>query len=194
MNFEELTKVIHTRKSTYAYDYSDKKIDKKTIESVVTNALWAPTHLATQPWRFVVLEGKHQLDLSQFMASYYRELYTEKQFSNERYEATKTYAKNATLIGIVFTPNKKAKLPEWEELAAISCAVQNMWLSCTTLDLGSYWDSSLATMEYGKEYVNLEKDEQFLGVFFMGHIKEDVPQVRRKRKPLSKKLSWNNKI
>ena len=56
MNFEELTKVIHTRKSTYAYDYSDKKIDKKTIEDIVTNALWAPTHLATQPWRFVVLE------------------------------------------------------------------------------------------------------------------------------------------
>ncbi|WP_272150490.1 nitroreductase family protein [Tenacibaculum aiptasiae] len=193
MNFEELTKVIHTRKSTYAYDYANKKIEKETIEAIVTNALWAPTHLVTQPWRFVVLEGKHQLDLSEFMASYYRELYTEKQFSNERYEATKTYAKNATLIGIVFTPNKKAKLSEWEELAAVSCAVQNMWLSCTSLGLGSYWDSSPATLEYGKEYVNLEKDEQFLGIFFMGYKKEDAPEPRRKRKPLSKKLSWNKK-
>lgn len=194
MNFEELTKVIHARKSTYAYDYANKNIDKKTIEDIVTNALWAPTHLVTQPWRFVVLEGKHQEDLSQFMASYYRELYTEKQFSNERYEATKTYAKNATLIGVVFTPNKKAKLPEWEELAAVSCAVQNMWLSATSLGFGSYWDSSPATITYGKKHVNLEKEEQFLGIFFMGYVKENIPHARRKRKPLSKKLSWNNKI
>lgn len=194
MNFEELTKVIQERKSTYAYDYAPKKIDKETIEDVVTNALWAPTHMVTQPWRFVVLDGKHPEELSQFMASYYRKLYTEKQFSNERYEATKTYAINATLIAIVFMPNKKAKLPKWEELAAVSCAVQNMWLSCTALGLGSYWDSSPATIAYGKEQVNLKEEEQFLGIFFMRHVKEDVPKAKRKRKPLSKKLSWNKKL
>ena len=193
MNFEEITEVIQGRKSTYAYDYIDKEIDKKTIENIVTNALWAPTHMVTQPWRFEVLEGKHQEDLSEFMAAYYRKMYTEKQFSKERYEKTKTYANNATLIAIVFAPNKKAKLPEWEELAAISCAVQNMWLSCTSLNLGSYWDSSLATIAYGKQHISLSKEEQFLGFFFMGHIKEDVLQVKRKRKALSKKLSWNFK-
>ena len=29
-------------------------------------------------------------------------------------------------------------IPEWEELAATSMSVQNMWLTCTSYDLGCY--------------------------------------------------------
>ncbi len=190
MNFKSLTKIIKDRRTTYAYDFSNKKISEKVIEAIVENALWAPTHLHTQPWRFVVLNGKHQQMLGEYMATYYREIYNEKQFSNERYETTKTYSKNATLIAIIFKPNKKAKLPEWEELAAVSCAVQNMWLSCTALNIGAYWDTSIAIMEYGKK-VTLEKDEKFLGIFFMGYPKEEIVINKRKRKSLLKKLSFN---
>ena len=100
MTPEAITKLIKERKSTYAYDFSEETINRKTIELVVENALWAPTHLNTQPWRFVVLEGKHQQELGEFMADYYREMYTEKQFSKERFEATKSYSKNATLLAL----------------------------------------------------------------------------------------------
>ncbi len=189
MNFEDTTKLIRKRKTTYAYDFLDKKISKKTIENIVSNALWAPTHMHTQPWRFIVLEGKHQEELGEFMANYYRKIYNEKQFSNKRYEETKTYSKNATLIALIFQPNKKAKLPEWEEIAAISCGVQNMWLSCTSLNIGSYWDTSIATIAYGKK-IKLAENEQFLGIFFMGYPKKNIKENSRKRKSLSQKLSW----
>jgi nitroreductase len=191
MNFEELTQIIKERRTTYAYDFSEQKVSKETIEAVVTNGLWAPTHKLTQPWRFIVLEGQHQQDLGQYMADYYRKLYTEKEFSNERYETTKSYAENATLLALVFQPSKIAQLPEWEEIAAISCAIQNMWLSCTAMNLGCYWDTAEATMEYGKR-IQLEEGERFLGIFFMGHLKEDLELGNRRRKPLSKKLSWQN--
>lgn len=193
MNFEEITKVIRERKTTYAYDFSENKIGKELIEAIVSNALWAPTHKLTQPWHFVVLEGKHHEDLGNYMAEYYRELYDEEQFSNERYEETKIYAKNATLIALIFQPSKRVELPEWEEIAAISMAIQNMWLSCTTFNIGSYWDTAEATMNYGKQ-IPLKEGEKFLGIFFMGNLKDNLPNVNRKRKPLSKKLSWNNKI
>lgn len=192
MNIETTTKLIKARKTTYAYDFSDKKLSKELVETIVSNALWAPTHKLTQPWRFMVLEGKHQEELGVFMANYYRNIYTEEQFSNERYEETKKYAQNATLLAVIFQPSKRAQLPEWEEIAAISCAVQNMWLTCTSLNVGAYWDTAEATMEYGKR-ITLEEGEKFLGVFFMGHLKETLAPVNRKRKPLSKKLSWVNK-
>ncbi|AUC14941.1 hypothetical protein BTO06_07235 [Tenacibaculum sp. SZ-18] len=191
MNFEELSQLIKERKTTYAYDFSEQKISKETIEAVVSNALWAPTHKLTQPWRFVVLEGQHKHELGQYMADYYRKRYTEEEFSNERYETTKSYAKNATLLALVFQPSKRAQLPEWEEIAAISCAIQNMWLSCTAIKLGCYWDTAEATMEYGK-CIRLEEGERFLGIFFMGHLKADIESGNRRRKPLSKKLSWIN--
>lgn len=191
MNIETITKLIRERRSTYAYDFS-KKISPEAIVAIVENALWAPTHMHTQPWRFVVLEGKHQQELGMFMADYYREMYTEKQFSKERFEATKSYSENATLLAVIFQPNKKAKLPEWEEIAAISCAVQNMWLTCTAMNIGAYWDTSIAIMEYGKR-IPLNEDEKFLGIFFMGYPKEETTILKRKRKPLSKKLSFNHK-
>lgn len=193
MNFKQITKTIQERKTTYAYDFSDRKIEKETIEAIVTNALWAPTHKLTQPWRFVVLEGKHREALGEFMANYYRKIYSEEEFSNERYKETKRYASKASMIGVIFKPSKRAQLPEWEEIAAISSAVQNMWLSCTSLNLGSYWDTSMATIKYGEKEISLEENEQFLGVFFIGHVKENLPKVNRKRKPLSKKLSWHFK-
>ncbi|MBU2996783.1 nitroreductase [Cellulophaga baltica] len=192
MTIKAITKLIKERKSTYAYDFSEKEIPKNTIEDIVENALWAPTHLHTQPWRFIVLKGKHQQELGEFMADYYREMYTEKKFSNERFEATKNYSKNATLLAVIFKPNKKAKLPEWEELAAIACGVQNMWLSCTALNIGCYWDTSVATMKYGKS-IDLDGDEKFLGIFYMGHLKNEIQFRKRKRKSLSKKLSYDYK-
>ena len=33
------------------------------------------------------------------------------------------------------------RIPEWEELASVACAVQNMWLSATSYGIGAYWSS-----------------------------------------------------
>ena len=46
--------------------------------------------------------------------------------------------------------DKDNKVPEWEEIAAISMAVQNIWLSCYVNNIGSYWSSSPLKDEYGK--------------------------------------------
>lgn len=191
MLFKELTKVIQKRRSHYATDFLDKKIAKSTIEEIVNNGIWAPTHKLTQPWRFVVLEGKHHKSLGNYMANYYRELYDDEQFSTERFEETKTYPKNATLLVLIFQPSSRFQLPEWEEVAAISCTVQNMWLSCTSLNIGSYWDTGEATINYINNSIKLEENEKCLGIFYMGYLKENLPKVNRKRKPISKKISWH---
>ncbi len=192
MLLEDFNHIIRSRRSHYAFDFSEKKIDKNTIETIVTNGLWAPTHKLTQPWRFVILEGEHPNNIGGYMADYYREIYTEDEFSTERFEQTKTYASNATLLALIFQPSKKVQLPEWEEIAAISCAVQNMWLTCTAMNIGSYWDTGAATLKYVQEYVTMEEDEKCVGIFYMGHLKDDLPNINRRRKPISKKLSWQS--
>lgn len=190
MEFEKLTELIHNRKTTYANEFSEEKIDKKTIEKIVSNALWAPTHKSTEPWRFIVLDKSYNQDFDNYAADYYRSLYSEKQFSNELYKSTKIYSKNATLLVIVFKPSKIKKLPEWEEIAAISCAIQNMWLSCTALNIGCYWDTGKATISYLNSVLKLDASEKTLGIFYMGYLKNNTAKRNRRRKPLSKKLSW----
>ena len=34
------------------------------------------------------------------------------------------------------TKDESNRVPEWEEIAAVSMAVQNMWLSCYVNDIG----------------------------------------------------------
>lgn len=190
MEIENLSKLIKHRRTHYAFHFSEKIISKSVIETLIENALWAPTHKLTQPWRFAVLEGNHKQRLGQFMASYYRDIYSLDDFSEERYKETQNYPCNATLIAIICNPS--TKLPEWEEIAAVSCAVQNMWLSATSLNLGAYWDTGEATIAYIKENVCLEKTEKCLGIFYLGHLKDSLEKVNRRRKPLAKKLSWQH--
>ena len=37
----------------------------------------------------------------------------------------------------------KESVPEWEEIASVAMAVQNMWLMAQELNLGGYWSSPL---------------------------------------------------
>lgn len=186
--------LIRNRKSTYAYSFSNEAIPKEIVEEIVTNALWAPTHKLTQPWRFVVLEGAHKADLGKYMLEYYKENLPIEKFPESRYEETLNYPKNATLIAVVFQRSKRVEIPEWEEIAAVSCAVQNMWLSCTALNYGAYWATNKATIKYCEEFLELAENEKSLGIFYMGIPNKDNEETKyRKRIPLSKKLKWNYK-
>lgn len=182
---------IRNRRSTYAYDFMDQEIPKPMIEEIVTNGLWAPTHKMTQPWRFEVLEGQHKDDLGVFMLDFYKKNLTQEQFPESRYQETLLYPKNATLLAIVFQRSKRILIPEWEEMAAISSAIQNMWLSCSVMGLGAYWDTGAATIEYCNEKLELKENERSLGILYMGIPKKNSKNQNRKRKPIGKKLSWN---
>jgi nitroreductase len=78
-------------------------------------------------------------------------------------------------------------VPEWEEIAAVAMAVQNMWLTCTALGIGSYWSTPNA-IEHLDEPLNLAHDERCLGLFYMGY--SDVVLPEGKRNPIGEKVEW----
>ena len=60
-------------------------------------------------------------------------------------------------------------VPEWEEIAATSMAVQNMYLTCTANNIGCYW-SSPKIVEKLTESLKIEENQQCLGLFYMGKL------------------------
>jgi nitroreductase len=44
-------------------------------------------------------------------------------------------------IAIIFERDAAERVPEWQEIAAVSMAVQNMWLTATGLGLGAFWST-----------------------------------------------------
>jgi nitroreductase len=66
-------------------------------------------------------------------------------------------------------------------------AVQNMWLTCTALGIGSYWSTPAATSRMQK-FLHLPEDEKCLGLFYMGY--SDVPLPEGKRQSIEDKVIW----
>jgi nitroreductase len=62
-------------------------------------------------------------------------------------------------------------LPEVEEIEAVACAVQNMFLTVTANGLGSYWTTAGITyFKEAKEYFGLGDNDRLLGFFYLGYV------------------------
>ncbi|MBV7530030.1 nitroreductase [Chitinophaga sp. sic0106] len=185
-----LTDIIRNRRSVYADDYTNEPIPEAIIREVLTNATWAPTYKMTQPWRFIVLQGNQRKPFGEFLAEYYRERLNETVFTRERYERAKAYPERAAcMVVLIMRRNDKIDIKEWEELAAVCCAVQNMALTCEAYDIGAYWDSCDACVEYAARF-GLESNEQCLGFFYMGYYDKATYSSPKRRTPIDKKVTW----
>ncbi|MEM9544737.1 MAG: nitroreductase [Bacteroidota bacterium] len=188
MNFEALSEVIRQRRMIGPPMYLDKPISDETILKILENANWAPTHKRTEPWRFKIFKGDRLKDLSDYLSTYYKENTPEEKYSEMKYQKTlKKPLSSACVIAICMYLDPNVSIPEWEEVAAVSCAVQNMWLSCTALGIGSYWSSPKSIIE-ARSFLGLEEHEKCLGLFYMGYV--DDLDIKGKRTPIEDKIEW----
>jgi len=168
--------------------YEDKEIEDDIINSILENANWAPTHRKTEPWRFKVIKGKKLAELGVFLSEYYQKNTPAEDFSPVKYnKSIKKTKKSAAVIAICMARDPNESVPEWEEIAATAMAVQNMWLCCTELGIGSYW-SSPALIKYMDEFFDVSEGEKCLGFFYMGYTDDALTEVARK--PIEDKVVW----
>ncbi|MFT4032093.1 MAG: nitroreductase [Siphonobacter sp.] len=190
MEIEVLNKVIRGRRSIFPPSYTNEDIPRPVIETILENANYAPTHRLTEPWRFTIFKGEGVKKLADFLAETYRKQTSPDHFSPAKYEATREKVLKSSCVIAINMQLHPDKLPEWEELAAVSCAVQNMWLTATALGVGAYW-STPASISQLNDFLNLGPNEKCVGLFYMGyHELTPKPAVR---KPITEKLTWVEK-
>ncbi|MCC2590816.1 nitroreductase [Chryseobacterium sp. MFBS3-17] len=163
-----LKEVLEKRKSTFPKDYTDAPISDELIEEILGMAVLAPNHKRTKPWRFKVFQGQDKAALATEIQAIYKTvqppaLYLEKKYQDIGFKINKAGA----VIAIVV--NFSGLVPEWEEIAAVSMAVQNMYLACTANGVGCYW-SSPKIVEHLKESLILDGNQRCLGLFYMGMV------------------------
>lgn len=180
-----LKKVIENRRSVYPRQYNEESIKKEEIEAILASSNWAPTHKRTEPWRFKVIRGEKLTELGEFLAERYKA--TAKKFSERKYKGIKEKVdRSGCVILICMQREAKERVPEWEEIAATSMAVQNMWLTAAEMKIGAYWSSPALKDEVG-QFVNLKEGERCLGFFYMGKYDETLPEG-------SRETSWQEKV
>lgn len=190
-NVEEVNQLIKGRRSIFPKDYTGEKVDDEIVRQMLENANWAPTHKFTEPWRFVVFTGDGLKRLGDFQGACYKSA-TEANgtFKEERFQNLLVKPMECShIIAIGMKRDEKRSVPEWEELAAVFCAVQNMYLTATAYGIGCYLSTGGITgFDEAKIFFGLGPEDKLCGFMHLGVVKE-MPR-EGKRKPIGEKLVW----
>jgi nitroreductase len=191
-NIEEVNQLIQQRRSVFPKDYvSGGLVDDAIVNQMLENANWAPTHKLTEPWRFVVFSGSGLKQLADFQASCYKEV-TEKDgtFKEERYQNLLTKPMQSShIIAIGMKRDAEKRIKEVEEVGAVFCAIQNMYLTATAYGVGCYLSTGGVTyFEEAKAFFGWSKEDKLIGFLNIGVINHVPPPGRRR--PIAEKVNW----
>lgn len=192
MNTIDLNQLMRNRRSIFPKDYSGEKVDDAIVRQMLENANWAPTHKLTEPWRFVVFTGDGLKKLAEFQGVCYKKV-TERDgtFREDRYKnlLTKPF-ESSHIIAVGMKRDESQRVPEWEELAAVFCAIQNMYLTATVYGIGCYFSTGgITNFEEAKDFFGLGLNDKLCGFLNIGMPKPGL-KFGMKRNPIEEKVKW----
>lgn len=191
LDVEKFNQLIKNRRSVFPKDFSGEKVNDAIIQQMLENANWAPTHKLTEPWRFVVFAGEGLKKLATFQSECYKQVATAKgSFQQEKYEGLKTKPMESShIIAIGMKRDEKKSLPEWEELGAVFCAIENMYLTATAYGVGCYLSTGgITNFEEAKNFFGLGADDKLCGFLHIGMPKGEMKEGKRGK--IGEKVIW----
>jgi nitroreductase len=191
MQVSEVNELIRKRRSVFQNQYSGEHVDDKIVQQMLENANWAPNHKHTEPWRFIVYTGEGLNQLAATQAAIYKNV-TEADgtYKEDRYQNLLTKPMlSSHIIVVAMKRDEKKSVPEVEEIGAVFCAIENMYLTAAAYGVGCYLSTGGVTyFEEAKEGFGLAKEDKLLGFFHIGVPQQELPDGRRK--PVSEKVTW----
>jgi nitroreductase len=190
MKPELFNELARNRRSTFPDQFeAGKKVDDNIINEILTNAIWAPNHGQMEPWQFTVFTGDGLKSLANFQSELYKKEAGDnfKEITYKKLQTNPLKASHVIAIGMKRTTTKN--IPEVEDIAAVACAVQNIYLSVTAYGLGGYWTTGGVTYkENAKSFFGLGEQDKMMGFFYIGYVA--IPSAGATRLPLEEKSTW----
>lgn len=190
-NLEEVNQLMQRRRSIFPADYTGEEVPDHAIEKMLENATYAPTHKLTEPWRFVVFKNNGLAKLAAFQSECYRQVTSQNgTFREERYKGLQTKPmQSSCIIAIGMIRDEKKGVPEVEEIGAVFCAIENMYLTAAAYGLGCYFSTGGITYFDGaKAFFGLGSSDRLLGFLHIG-IPKAWP-AQKTRKPPADVTRW----
>ncbi len=186
-DIQDLSKIMNSRRSIFPVHYIEKEIDNQLINAILINGNQAPNHKKTRPWRLIVFKGQEKMVFGNVLATKYKEITGAKKIKQAKHDKiVSKFEKSNVVIAICMQLHSDVLL-EWEETATVACAVQNMWLSCTALNIGCYWSTPPAVFHLS-DFLKLKTDQKCLGLFYMGYHK--APETPHNRGSIDDHVQW----
>lgn len=182
-----INSLIQNRRSTFIPQFvAGKRIPDEIIWQALENANRAPTHKLTEPWRFTVFSGDGLQKMAAFQAALYKaESDKIKQDKYEKLLSNPLQCSHVIAVGM----KRSNKVPETEEIEAVACAVQNIYLTITAYGVGGYFSTGGITYyDEARSFFGLGEHDKLLGFFYIGYVA--TPSLQSKRQPVKDKVRW----
>lgn len=189
MKIEDLSTLIQSRRAIFPPVFTAEPVPISLIQQILENANWAPTHRRTEPWRFQVFRGPAKERLAEAMVEAFIQQQEGTEIAVARLDKIRNNVhRSDTVIVIVLQRDLQERIPEWEEIAALGAAVQNLWLTVSAAGLGGYW-STPAFYTQMDTFLELEDGQRCMGFFYVGHY--EMPELPGSRGLLEAKVRWH---
>ena len=179
---QDILKTIQNRRAVYPAMYKDQEISQEALNQIFEASRWAPNHRKTEPWRYIAFHSESaRKQLSEYLGKRYEEVYTDEKYSATKHKKVqKKVLQSGCVLAIIFPRDEAERVPEWEEIAALACSVQNMWLQASSMGIGSYWSSPSMITNGAESFFELKENERCMGLFYLGHWDPiELPAERR---------------
>lgn len=170
--------IIKQRRNLDPDQFNGKPVERDVIEKMLEAANWAPTHGHTEPWRFVVYADEQARNFGKLHAELYKQQTPDEHFLQKKYDklSSRTLLCSHVIVCASHTGSRK-NIPEIEEFAATSCAIQNMLLVATENHIASFWSTGgMCYHPEMKTLTGLANTDQILGIIYIGQYDVPLPQ------------------
>jgi len=176
-----LTKLITERRTIKPVNFNGEKVSESQVRHLLEMANWAPTHKFTEPWRFIVFAPERVQGFCLEHAALYKAHTPAERYEEATFDKLLHMGDKASYILVAYnkqTPGNK--LPEWEELAATACAIQNLLLAAQAEGLAVFWSTGgMMSKPAFKTWLGLEEADFPMGILYLGRTDESAKGVRK---------------
>lgn len=183
--------LLQNRRSVFPKEYTGERVEDSLIRQLLENANWAPTHKLTEPWRFVVFTGSGIERLASFQSELYKKVTSAKgTFDPERFEILRDKPRlSSHIIAVGMKRDEKKSIPEIEEVGAVFCAIQNIYLTASANKIGCYLSTGGITFyPEAKAFFGLGEEDKLLGFMHIGIPKHH--NQKSNRRSIEEKVRW----
>lgn len=183
---------LRNRRSVFPKSFIDQEIPASSVELLLDAAMWAPYHGKKPPWHFVVLGRRSMVEMQRRTLDYYDAHWRTHWPSHADYdkwramteeEITGRWGPVSFMIMIVMRRQAGEKrMEEWEEAAAVACAVQNMHIqACANPGIAAYWSSWHSAFRDSDEmrtFLGIGPEDRCLGMLVVAACDPDLKDQR----------------
>lgn len=172
-------------------NYEERAVEDEKIEQLLEAATYAPNDRLREPWNFYVIKDEAKQRYEKLAEEFLLERFPTK--PNLVESSLKVVTSTPVVIVVAADQIPDDADASMDNVFAVCCAIQSMWLAASELGLGFVWRTrgvGLVHDERMHQFIGSPENQKVVGTIFIGYPKEGQEVPATKRTPYSEKTVW----